>query len=461
MSAWKEYVSSQKEQHLEDLKALVRIPSISALPEHSGDVVKAAEWVAQRLVQAGAENCAILPTSGHPAVYADWLHAGDDQPTLLIYGHFDVQPVDPLELWDTPPFDPQVRDGRLYGRGASDDKGSMLTPILAVEALLKTEGRLPVNVKFCFEGEEEIGSPDMDAFLAAEKERFACDLVINADGGLWDEDRGSILLGLRGLCDIEIKVTGPKSDLHSGLHGGVMNNPIEALANIIASLRHADGTIAVDGFYDEVVELTVAQREAINQIPRDDGKLKSELGITDFFGEPGYNNRERAWIRPTLELNGIWGGFQGKGTKTVIPSVAHAKITCRLVADQDPKKVQQLVINHIVRHTPAGVKVELKASGSFASPYLMSPDHPGNQLAAGILTGLYDGREPYQSYVGGSIPILTYFRQHLGADTVSYGWGSPDENLHAPNEFFRLKNFYRGIVGYGEILTGLKDWQPA
>lgn len=461
MSAWKAYVSSQRERYLAELKELVRIPSISALPEHSGDVVKAAEWVAQRLIQAGAENCVVLPTSGHPAVYADWLHAGDDQPTILIYGHFDVQPVDPLELWETPPFEPEVRDERLYGRGASDDKGSMLTAILGMEAVLKSEGKLPVNVKFCIEGEEEIGSPDMDAFLAAEKERFACDLVINADGGLWDEDRAAILLGLRGLCDIEVTVTGPKSDLHSGLHGGVLNNPIEALANLIATMRHADGSIAVAGFYDDVVELTAEQRQAINLIPRDDDKLKSELGISEFFGEPGYNSRERAWIRPTLELNGIWGGFQGKGTKTVIPSAAHAKFTCRLVADQEPKKVQQLVIDHIRKHTPPGVKVEIKASGSYAFPYLMSPDHSGNQLAAAILTELFDGNEPFQSYVGGSIPILTYFRQHLGADTVSYGWGCGDENLHAPNEFYRLKNFYRGIEGYGEILTRLKDWQPA
>lgn len=460
MNTWQAYLTENEDRFVDELLELIRIPSISALPEHAGDMHTAAEWVAGRLQAAGAENVAVMATGGHPAVYGDWLHAGADKPTILLYGHYDVQPVDPLDLWELPPFEPAIREDRIYARGASDDKGGMITPILAVETLLKTEGRLPVNVKFCFEGQEEIGSPQMDGFLAEHKELFACDLVLSADGLLWDADRPMLLLGLKGLCALEIHVKGPNSDLHSGLHGGVLHNPIEALCQIVDSLRTSDGKIAVSGFYDGVVELNDSLRAEIASVPRDDEQYRQELGIPAFFGEPGYTTQERNWIRPTLELNGIWGGFQGEGTKTVIPSEAHAKITCRLVANQDPVKVRDAIKTHIETHTPPGVQVTVKLEKQTADPYLMSGDHPGNVIAAEVLTTVF-GQPPYHVFVGGSIPISNFFLNHLGANIVNFGWSTGDENLHAPNEFFRLKNFRRGLASYCQILHHLAVYKDA
>lgn len=455
--SWESYLDSQYDRFLGELLDFIRIPSVSALPEHAADVERAAEWVAARLTAAGVEHVAVMATGGHPAVYGDWLHAGDGKPTILIYGHFDVQPADPLDLWETPAFEPTIRDGRIYARGASDDKGGMITPILATEALLQSEGQLPVNVKFCFEGQEEIGSPQMEAFVKEHAELLACDLILTADGLLYEGDKPMVLLGLKGLASLQIDVVGPKSDLHSGLHGGVLHNPIEALSQIVASLRHADGTIAVAGFYDDVVELPAEARAAINGIPHDVEAYQAQLGIPEFFGEPGYNTRERNWIRPTLELNGIWGGFQGDGAKTVIPSEAHAKITCRLVADQDPHKIFAAVKAHVEAHAPAGVRVTVSDLGGYSIPYLMAADHPGNVVASEVLTELYN-TEPYQIYVGGSIPIVTHFKNYLSADTVNFGWTALDENLHAPNEFFRLENFKRGQRGYCMVLHSLAGY---
>ena len=457
MTTWNEYLTKNYDRFLEELLDFIRIPSISAMPEYAADVQRAAEWVANRLTAAGAENVSVMPTGGHPVVYGDWLHAGHDKPTILLYGHFDVQPADPLDLWETPAFEPDIRNGRIYARGASDDKGGMITPILAVEALLQTEGQLPVNVKFCFEGQEEIGSPQLDNFLAQHKEKFAADLVLSADGLLWAADQPMLVLGLKGMCAVEIHVTGAKSDLHSGLHGGVLHNPIEALSKIVASLRTADGKIAVAGFYDNVVELSAADRAEIAKVPRDDETYRQELGIPEFFGEPGYTTQERNWIRPTLELNGIWGGFSGTGTKTVIPSGAYAKITCRLVANQDPIRIVQAIKDHITQHTPPGVTVSVVSMRDGSHPYLMAADHPGNLIAAEVLTELY-GKSPYHVYVGGSIPISTFFLKHLDANMINFGWTTLDENLHAPNEFFRLENFRRGPIGYCQILKRLVDY---
>ena len=457
MNTWKDYLIENEDRFLGELLDLIRIPSISALPEHRGDMQRAAEWVATRLQKAGVENVAVMSTGGHPAVYGDWLHAGVDKPTILLYGHMDVQPADPLDLWTSPPFEPVIRDDRIFARGASDDKGGMITPILAVEALMQTEGQLPVNIKFCFEGEEEMGSPSMDRFLAKNKELFACDLVLTADGLLWDADRPMLLLGLKGLCALEIHVKGPDSDLHSGLHGGVLHNPIEALSRILTSLRAPDGKIAVAGFYDDVVDLTETQRAELASVQRNDEQYRKELGIPAFFGEPGYTTQERNWIRPTLDLNGIWGGFQGEGIKTVIPSEAHAKITCRLVAHQDPIKVREAIKTHIENHTPPGVQVRVTLKEQVAYPYLMPADHPGNVIAAEVLTDLF-GQPPYKVFVGGSLPISTFFLNHLDAHMVNFGWSASDENLHAPNEFFRLKNFRRGMVGYCQVLHRLADY---
>jgi acetylornithine deacetylase/succinyl-diaminopimelate desuccinylase-like protein len=455
MTTWNDYLTNHFGRYVEELSDLVRIPSVSALPEHKADVHRAAEWVAHRLAAAGVEHTAVMPTGGHPVVYGDWLHAGADKPTILIYGHFDVQPADPLELWETPAFEPSIRGNRLYGRGASDDKGSLMTSVMGVESLLRSEDRLPVNVKFCYEGQEEIGSPQLDPFLAEYRELFACDLALSADGLLWAADQPMIVLGFKGLCSLEITVGGPSSDLHSGLHGGVLHNPIEALCNIITSMRALDGKIAVDGFFDDVIDISDESRAQIGRVPFDGATYLNELGISGFFGEPGFNTRERNWIRPTLELNGIWGGFSGAGTKTVIPSEAHAKITCRLVANQDPHDVISLIGAHVERHAPPGVRASVQELPAYAEPYLMSATHPGNVIASTVLTELFEGREPLQVYVGGSLPITTYFRRYLGADIVNFGWSSEDENLHAPNEFFRLDNLRRGAEGYCRILKRL------
>ena len=336
MSDWKSYLDQEQPRFVEEFLDFCRIPSISSLPEHAAGRAprrRAGSPTASRA--AGLEHVEVLETGGHPMVYADHLHA-PGKPTVLIYGHFDTQPVDPLALWDADPFDPQVKDGRVYARGASDDKGGMFAPILAVEALLKTEGALPVNVKFFFEGQEEIGSPTMGPFVAANRERFACDLVVSADGGQWAEDQPSLALAFKGLCAVQIDVKGAYRDLHSGMYGGAVANPIHALAHILATMRAADGTILIDGFFDDVRDLTADDRARIAAVDFDEARYMRDLKVDALYGEPGYSTLERAWARPTLEVNGIWGGFQGEGVKTVLPNEAHAKITCRLVANQVP-----------------------------------------------------------------------------------------------------------------------------
>ncbi len=454
MTTWSSYLEKQQDRFLDELKAFLRIPSISALPQHAADVERAAQWVAERLRQAGAEHVQVLPTGGHPVVYGDWLHAGPDAPTALIYGHFDVQPVDPLELWSAPPFEPTVRDGRIYARGASDDKGNMLAPILAFEALLATAGRLPVNVKFLFEGQEEIGSPQLPDFIAQHRDLLAADVAFSADGGQFSETEPLLLLGLRGLCGLEITVTGPNRDLHSGIYGGTVRNPIHALAQIIASFHTPEGRVAVEGFYDQVVELSPEEREALAQVPFDEEAFYQEIGVAEPFGEPGYTVLERRWIRPTLDANGIWGGFTQDGIKTVLPSQAHAKITCRLVPDQDPEAVLERLSDHIQRHLPAGVRVRVDALGGRARPYRIPLDHPGNRAAAAVLTELY-GREPYHVRSGGTIPVTGILLDQVGLYTVSFGFALPDENIHSPDEFFRLDSFRRGQEAYARLFQEL------
>lgn len=452
---WQTYLKQNEERFLSELFDFIRIPSISALPAHADDVVRAADWVAQRLTAAGAEHAEVLPTGGHPVVYGDWLHA-PGRPTVLIYGHFDVQPVDPIELWHSPPFEPRVENGRIYARGASDDKGGMLTPILAVEALLQSEGKLPLNVKFIFEGQEEIGSPQLPAFMAANRDRFACDLVVSADGLQWTADEPSLVVGLKGLAALQIDVQTANGDLHSGLHGGAVPNPIHALVRILDSLRSPEGKIMVDGFYDDVVALNEAEREQLTAVPFDETAYKASLGLDDLFGEPGYTTRERNWTRPTLEINGIWGGFQGEGTKTVIPNQAHAKITCRLVANQDPATIIRQISDHVARHTPPGAKVTITPRSGSSTPYLMPTDHPGNVAAAAVLEELY-GQAPYVTRLGGSIPVCSLFLKELAAYTVGFGFSIDDENLHAPNEFVRIRNFERGQRGYCMLLKELAE----
>jgi acetylornithine deacetylase/succinyl-diaminopimelate desuccinylase-like protein len=455
MSQAETYLQTQQARYLDELLEFLRIPSISSLPDHAADVERAADWVAARLRAAGIENVQILPTGGHPVVYGDWLHAAG-QPTILIYGHFDTQPVDPIALWTAPPFEPVVRDGRVYARGASDDKGNMFVPIVAVEALLSSEGKLPLNVKFLFEGQEEIGSPQIPEFVAAQRELLACDLAVSSDGGQWSETEPAILLGLRGGCGVQIDVEGAKTDLHSGGYGGTIQNPIHALVQILDSLRSHDGKVLVEGFYDDVVPLSEADRAMIAAVPFDERAYLEELGLDAVYGEPGYTTYERNWTRPTLEINGIYGGFQGDGIKTVLPNAAHAKVTCRLVPNQDPATIAQRVIDHVRKHAPSGVRVSAAPLAFRAQPYVMPTDHPGNQAARDVLTELY-GRPPYDVRTGGSIPIVMVFLQQLGVHTVNFGFGLPDEQIHAPDEFFRLESFERGQRGYVRLLHRLAE----
>lgn len=448
------FLEERQSRSRDELMELLRIPSISSLPDHASDVQKAAQWTANRLEAAGIEHVEILPTGGHPVVYGDWLHA-PGKPTVLIYGHFDVQPVDPLDLWTVPPFEPQERDGRIYARGASDMKANLLISILSVEALLQADG-LPVNVKYFLEGQEEIGSPQLSSFIEQERERLACDVVLSADGTQWTEDQPSLLVGLKGGCGLQIDVRGAKSDLHSGLYGGAVANPIHALVRILDSMRSPNGTIQVEGFFDQVVPLTDEDRQAIREVPFDETAYKAEIDIDDVFGEPGYTTLERAWARPTLEVNGIWGGFQGEGVKTVLPSAAHAKITCRLVPDQDPAAIVDAITHHVHRHTPPGVAVEVTPLRFLARPYLIPRDYWANAIAHEVLTEEY-GKRPYYTRLGGSVPVAELFLSLLNAYTVSFAFGLHDENIHAPNEFVRIASFERGQRAWVKLLERFGD----
>lgn len=453
MATWKQHLDEAQPRFLSELLDFLRIPSISAISAHAGDVRRAAEWVAARVSAAGMEHVEILPTGGHPVVTADWLHA-PGKPTVMIYGHFDVQPVDPLALWTTPPFEPEVRDGKVFARGATDDKGNMLAPILAVEALLRTTGRLPVNLKFFFEGQEEIGSPQLGEFVPRHKDRFACDVVVSSDGVQWSATEPLILEGLRGGCGVEIVVKASRADLHSGLYGGMVQNPIHALATILASMHDVQGRVSVAGFYDEVRPLTALERERIAAVPYDEAAEIAALGVPGLFGEAGYTARERIWGRPTLEVNGIGGGFQGEGIKTVLPTEARAKVTCRLVADQEPKRIVERLVAHVQAHTPPGVTATATPLSFGAFPYLVPGDDPSLAAVREVLTQMY-GREPYHVRSGGSIPVCSLFQRHLGAYTASFAFGLEDEGAHSPDEYFRLESFRRAQEAYARLLERL------
>jgi acetylornithine deacetylase/succinyl-diaminopimelate desuccinylase-like protein len=456
---WQGYLAEHRGRYREELVELLRIPSISALPEHTADVRRAAEWLEKRLEAAGIEVARVLETGGHPVVYGEWLHA-PGKPTVLIYGHFDVQPVDPLGEWDSAPFEPTERDGKLYGRGATDDKGNLLIPILSVEALLKSEGTLPVNVKFLLEGQEEIGSPQLPTFLGANAERFKCDVIVSADGGRLGEDPPALVIATKGICALEIDVWGAKSDLHSGIFGGAVANPLHALVHILGTMRGADGKILVEGFYDDVVPLDDEERRLIAAAPFDERAYKAQLGVEETFGEPGYSTLERAWARPTLELNGMWGGFQGDGIKTVLPAGAHAKISCRLVPDQDPQTVLDRLTDHIHKHTPPGVKVAVTPDPGRAHAYLVPASHPGNAAAHAAVERLL-GSAPYYARLGGTVPVYEVLLRELGAHAIAFGWGCNDERQHAPNEFIRVKNFEKGQEGWCVLLEELAQRVPA
>lgn len=453
MSDWQTYLSARQKLHLNDLVSFLRIPSISSLPEHKEDVSRAAAWVADRLQNAGLEEVRIMPTGGHPVVFGQWMHAAD-KPTVMIYGHFDVQPVDPLELWTDPPFEPVVRNDCIYARGASDDKGNMLAPVLALEALMKSTGEMPVNIKVFFEGQEEIGSPDLPLFIAEHRDLLACDMIFSADGSQWDEDQPAVVIGRRGLCALQVDIKGAVGDVHSGTYGGAFLNPIHALTRLMASLHHPDGRVAVESFYDNVRELSAEEKAYFKAVPYGDAELALDLGIREVFGEPGFTTCERLWARPTLELNGIWGGFQGEGSKTVIPSEAHAKISCRLVPNQDPEQILALVETHIKKFAPSEIAISTRKVAGLADPVSAPVDHPGNLAAAAVFKQIYS-KAPFVVGMGGTIPVCGLFSRHLNADVINFSFGLKDENIHAPDEFFRIASFERAKKAWGLLLENL------
>jgi len=443
---------------LSELIEFAAIPSVSTDPAHAPDVRAAADWVAAKLAAAGPFSVRTIPTSRNPVVYGEWLHARGKL-TALVYGHYDVQPADPVEKWHTPPFTPTVRDGRLYARGVSDDKGPMLIAIKVAEAFFAVARALPINIKCMFEGEEEIGSPSLDSFIAKHKELLAADVVISADGAMWRIDEPSLTVSSRGLVGLEITLTAASKDLHSGRHGGSVANPLHAIAQLIASLHEPNGRVAVAGFYDRVRELTRGDRTAIAALPFDEARYLAEVGAPAPFGEPGYSTLERQWTRPTLEVNGMWGGYQGPGEKTVIPSEAHAKITCRLVPDQDPDETIALVIRHLETHVPPGTRLSISPGDQGARPAHISADHFALKAADAALREVY-GVPPLVVRSGGTVPISELFQRHMGLSTVFFSFSTADEDYHAPNEFFRIHRLNEGLEAwarYWAILGETRD----
>jgi len=436
------YFAEHREEHLNELMEFLRIPSISSLSEHKGDIQNAAQWLSNAFEKLNLENISITQTAGHPVVYADWLHA-EGKPTILFYGHYDVQPVDPLNLWESEPFDPTIRDNKLFARGASDDKGQVFMHLKMIEALFATTGTLPVNVKFIYEGEEEIGSPNLPAFVEEHKEKLAADLILISDTGLYGPGKPAVCYGLRGLTGIQIDVRGAKGDLHSGLYGGGVQNAIHALAEILASFRDEHGTIQVEGFYDKVLPLTEEEREAYRALGFDEESVKDEVGVKELFGEAGYSYLERTWARPTLEVNGVFGGFSGEGIKTVLPAEAGAKITCRLVPNQEPEEIVALLKAHVEKHKPTGVEVAISEFDK-GRPFLTPFDHPFIQAAGRSYEKVYNVPTAY-TRGGGSIPIVAAFDEILELPVVLMGFGLSSENFHAPNEHFHLENFDKGL----------------
>lgn len=453
-SGWETYLAERRDEHFAELLEFLRIPSISTTPENAKDVAAAAEWIAERLRRAGAPDVEVLSSAaGHPNVLARW-HATPGAPTVLVYGHFDVQPADPLNLWESDPFEPLVRDGVIFARGVSDMKANMLTLVQAVEALAKSGGRPPVNLTFLFEGEEEIGSPNLPKVVAAEKERLACDVALSADGGMAGPEQPALLVGLKGVCGVQIDLRTGKTDLHSGMYGAAVPNAVQTLVQLAKTFHTEDGRVAVEGFYDSVRELTPEERAEIAEIPYDEAAFKEEAGVETLWGEPGYSVLERRWARPTLDFNGIWGGFQGEGTKTVTPCEAHLKITCRLVVDQQPEQIVELIKRHVEKHCPPGITAEVKAAKISARPYSIKRDTPALATAGRVLEEIY-GRKPWIVRSGGSVPITEVFQRELGVETVTIGFGLPGSRAHAPNEWFRVEDFDRARKVYAAYFAAL------
>lgn len=441
MKVWKDYQEQHKERFLNELLELLRIPSISARSEHKGDMTLCAEAVKQRLLEAGADTVTIYPTAGHPVVYAEKI-IDPAKPTVLVYGHYDVQPADPLELWNSGPFDPVIRDGKIFARGSCDDKGQVYMHVKALETMVQTN-TLPGNIKFIIEGEEEVGSPNLATFVKANKELLKADVILISDTSMLSMETPSIDTGVRGLSYIEVEVTGPNRDLHSGVYGGAVANPVTMLAKMIAGCHDENNHITIPGFYDDVVEATAEERAKMAKAPYDEEAYKKDLGVNSLWGEKGYTTNERTGIRPTLEVNGIWGGYTGEGAKTVLPSKAFAKISCRLVPNQSSEKITEKILHYFTSVAPEGVTV--KASEHHGGePYLTPIDSDAYQAAAKAIEASF-GKEPIPVRGGGSIPICALFEKELGIKIVFMGFGLDSDNLHSPNEKYDLFNFYKGI----------------
>jgi acetylornithine deacetylase/succinyl-diaminopimelate desuccinylase-like protein len=451
---WKTLLAEREDAHLNELLALLRIPSVSTDPVHRDAVRATADIVRQRLVTAGVPVVDIVETPLHPVVIGEWL-VDLARPTVLIYGHYDVQPEEPVHLWDTPAFEPDIRDGRIYARGSSDMKGNLLTAIQGVEALAESNGgQPPVNVRFIFEGEEEIGSPNLREVVRANRERLAADAVLSADGGQYGPDTPSLTVSLKGLGGCQVNLRTANTDLHSGMFGAKVPNAVQAMVQLASTFHDKDGRIAIEGFYDNIVDLTAEERAEIALVAEDEEALKAQLGIDSLWGEPGWTSREREWGRPTLDLNGIWGGFQGEGIKTVTPSEAHLKITCRLVPNQTPQQVVEAIRRHVETHRPPGSTVEVVALPGSATPFSIDRRNPVHQAAEVVLTELF-GTAPVITRAGGTIPATGIFQDELGIDTVNYAWSIPGSGAHAPNEWYRVSDFLRGRVGYAALLDHL------
>jgi len=438
-----QYARAERARFLSELKEFLSIPSISTQAEYVQSMRRAASWLSSKLLEAGFPRSEVLPTRGHPVVYAEWLAAGPAALTVLVYGHYDVQPPDPVELWRTPPFEPTVVGDDLFARGSSDDKGQLYIHVKAVEAIRETAGAPVVNIKCLFEGEEEMGSPNLRGFIQQNAELLAADVAVISDSHILDKETPAIVYGLRGIAYLEIEVTGPAADLHSGIYGGAVHNPINALCSMIASLHDRQGRVAIPGFYDRVRKLEEKERAEIADIPFDREAWLREARVGTDWGEPGFTIIERTTTRPTLDVNGIWGGYIQPGVKTVLPGKAYAKISMRLVLDQQPAEIHQLIKQHFQAVAPAAVSVELRELGS-ADAAAVRRDSPAMKAAVRAYAAGF-GTDPIFVRSGGGIPVVSILKKELRIDTVLMGFGLPDDNLHAPNEKIHLPNFYRGI----------------
>jgi acetylornithine deacetylase/succinyl-diaminopimelate desuccinylase-like protein len=436
-----QYAQNTRDRFLEELKELLRIPSISTLPEYKDDIARAAQWLAEDMKRIGMDHVQVYPTDGHPVVYGEWMGA-KDAPTVLVYGHYDVQPVDPLNEWESPPFEPAIRDGKIYARGASDNKGQAFAHVKAVEAYLKGAGGIPVNVKLILEGEEEIGSPNLEPFVIDHKNLLAADSGLVSDSRIISPEQPSILYGLRGLLYTQIDVRGPDRDLHSGTYGGSVHNPAQALAEIITALHDETGYITIPGFYDSVRQLPQEEREALSRVPYPLEQWQEETGLQEPWGEPEYTLIERMGARPTCEVNGIWGGFQGAGGKTIIPAEAGAKISMRLVPDQDPQEIAKNFTDYIHSIAPSSLEVDVTII-AMSFPAMVPLDAPEMKAASQAYETVW-GVAPVYTREGGSIPIVATFQRELSMPVILMGFGLSD-NVHSPNEHFRVDHFYKGI----------------